>query len=83
MRINLRVEFLSGESKEVVCSASDLVKFEQTYDISVSRLEKDMKLTHLLFLAHSSLSRQKLTKDTFEEWVDSVASIGASETDPK
>jgi hypothetical protein len=83
MRINLRVEFLSGESKEVVCSASDLVKFEQTYDISVSRLEKDMKLTHLLFLAYSSLSRQKLTKETFEEWVDSVASIGASETDPK
>lgn len=83
MRINLRVEFLSGESKEVVCSASDLVKFEQTYDISVSRLEKDLKITHLLFLAYSSLFRQKLTKDTFEEWVDSVASVGASETDPK
>lgn len=83
MRINLRVEYNTGKAEEVTCSAADLVKFEERFNLSVSRLEQEMKLTHLLFLAHSALTRQKATAASFEEWVDSVANIGASETDPK
>lgn len=83
MRINLRVEYISGESKEVVCSAADLVKFEEKYNLSVTRLEAEMKLTHLLFLAYSSLSRQKLTTSSFDDWVQTVSTILPSETDPK
>ncbi len=83
MRINLRVEFLSGEAKEVTCSAADLVKFEEKYDISVTRLDKDMKLTHLLFLAYSSLTRQKLATVDFDAWVETVSTITPSEKDPK
>jgi hypothetical protein len=83
MRINLRVEFLSGEAKEVVCSAADLVKFEEKYNLSVTRLESEMRLTHLLFLAYSSLFRQKLTKDSFDDWVETVSTVLPSETNPK
>lgn len=83
MRINLRVEYISGESKEVVCSAADLVKFESEYNLSVTRLEAEMKLTHLLFLAYSSLSRQKLTTSSFDDWIQTVSTILPSETDPK
>lgn len=83
MRINLRVTYESGSSEEVVCSAIDLVKFETKFDLSVTRLEKEMKLTHLLFLAHSSLSRQGKTKADFDAWVETVASIDASGVDPK
>lgn len=83
MRINLRVEYTSGESKEVVCSAADLVKFEEKYNLSVTRLEAEMKLTHLLFLAYSSLSRQKQTTSSFDDWIQTVSTILPSETDPK
>jgi len=83
MKINLRVTYNSGSSEEVVCSAIDLVKFEGHFDLSVTRLEKEMKLTHLLFLAHSSLFRQGKTKSNFDEWVESVSSIDASESSPK
>jgi hypothetical protein len=83
MKINLRVTYNSGSSEEVVCSAIDLVKFESKFDLSVTRLEKEMKLTHLLFLAHSSLFRLGKTKSDFDGWVETVSSIDASGTDPK
>ena len=46
-------------------------------------LEKEQKLTYIAFLAWASLSRQKLTALNFEEFIETVASVGASEADPK
>ncbi len=84
MRITLRVTFLNGESKEVVCSASDLVKFENHFNISVSKIEEDMKISYLLFLVHASEVRTKATTLDFDAWLESVESVGASEkNDPK
>lgn len=83
MRINLTIEQVDGTKLEVTASAIDLVKFEEKYDISVSRLDKEMKLTHLLFLAHTSLKRQNKTALDFEAWLETVESVGASAKDPK
>jgi hypothetical protein len=83
LKINLRIEFVSGEEKEVTCSAADIVRFENKFDLSVAVLETNVKLTHLLFLAWSSESRSKSTTKEFDVWVDDVSSIKASETDPK
>jgi hypothetical protein len=83
MRINLTIEQVDGTQLEVTASAIDLVKFEEKYDISVSRLDKEMKLTHLLFLAHTSLKRQNKTALDFEAWLETVESVGASAKDPK
>jgi hypothetical protein len=83
LKLNLRIEFVSGEEKEITCSASDIVKFETKFDLSVAVLEANVKLTHLLFLAWSSEARTKSTTKEFDNWIDDVASIKASETDPK
>jgi hypothetical protein len=83
LKINLRIEFVSGDEKEITCSAADIVKFETKFDLSVAVLESNVKLTHLLFLAWSSEVRSKSTTKEFDVWVDDVASIKASETDPK
>lgn len=83
MKINLRIEFVSGEEKEIICSAADIVRFENKFDLSVAVLESNVKLTHLLFLAWSSEVRSKSTTKEFDVWIDDVASIKASETDPK
>jgi hypothetical protein len=84
MKINLQVEFSDkpGEPKEVTCLASDMVKFETHFNISIANLDKDLKITHLLFLAWASETRTKATAKTFEEWVDTVLSVAAAD-DPK
>jgi hypothetical protein len=83
VKINLRIEFHDGTFKDVVCSASDFVRFESRFDISIAVLETQMKFTHLVFLAWSAESRGKATAKTFEEWVDDIAGVEVSETNPK
>jgi hypothetical protein len=84
MKIILQIEFSNkpGESKEVTCLASDMVKFENEFNLSIANLEKDLKITHLLFLAWASETRTKSTTKTFDEWVDEVETISAAD-DPK
>lgn len=83
MKINLRILFLDGNSKEITCSASDLVKFEDKFNISVSRIQEEVRITHLLFLAWASEARTKSTALDFDAWTETVESVGASEIDPK
>lgn len=77
MKINLEIEYSSGEKVEVVCSAPDIVKFENHFDLAITKAANEMKLTHLLFLAHASLSRHKQTDLTFDKWTETVEGVGA------
>jgi hypothetical protein len=83
MRINLRVDYTNSESKEITCSARDLVAFEEKFNRSVAKLETEFRLTDLLFLAWHSESRRKETKKNFDEWLDDVETVGVGEADPK
>jgi hypothetical protein len=83
MKINLRILFLDGNAKEITCSASDLVKFEDKFNISVSKIQDEVRITHLLFLAWASEVRTKSTALDFDAWTETVESVGASELDPK
>jgi hypothetical protein len=83
MRINLRVDYTNGESKEITCSARDLVAFEEKYNRSVAKLEAEFRLTDLLFLAWHSEQRRKETKKDFDSWLDDVETVGVGDTDPK
>ena len=82
MKINLQITYSDkpGESKEITCLASDMVKFESKFDISVADLDKNLKITHLLYLAWASESRTKATTKSFEEWVDTVDAVDPSES---
>jgi hypothetical protein len=84
MKLNLQLEYSDkpGESKEITCLASDMVKFESQFNISIANLEKDIKITHLLFLAWASETRTKATAEPFEKWVDGIVSVSAAD-DPK
>lgn len=79
MKINLLVKFVDGSDKLIIANAADLVAFESKYDMSVARLEKDVKLTHLLFLAWHSEKRTKATTLEFDTWVESVEGVEAQE----
>lgn len=77
MKISLRIDFADGTTKDVVCSAPDFVAFEDRFNLSITRLDKEMKFTHLLFLGWTASRRQKLTSLDFEPWVETVDSAGA------
>lgn len=77
--INLQVSFLDGTEETVSCLAADLIAFEQHFDLSIARLEKEVRITHLFFLAFTALRRQSKTGDkSFEQWTETVNSVQES-----
>jgi len=81
MQINLHITFTDETEKDIQAIAADLVAFETKFDLSIARLQNEVKLTHLLFLAHSAEKRTKATELDFESWTETVEGIEA--TDPK
>ena len=73
--INLHIEFIDGSTAEVTAIAADLIAFESHFDLSVARLEKEIRLTHLFFLAWRVLKRTNQTKDEFDKWIESVSLV--------
>lgn len=83
MKLPLEIEYATGNKVEVIASAPDIVKFEDKFNIAITKAGQDMKLTYLLFLAHSALVRTKQTDLSFEAWCETVEGVGGSDTDPK
>lgn len=77
MNINLQITFLDGTEKLVTAQAADLIAFETKFDLSVARLDKEVKLTHLLFIAYNAEKRTKATDLEFEPWIETIAGIEA------
>jgi hypothetical protein len=83
LKINLRLTYENKEPKEIVCSASDLVAFEEKYNRSVAKLEAEFRLTDLFFLAWHSETRTNATKKDFNAWLETVEVVEASDVSPK
>jgi len=73
--INLRIQFLDGSEKQVVAVAADLVAFEQHFDVSITRLSQDVRLSYLFFICHHVLVRTGETSEPFEKWMESVVGV--------
>ena len=59
--------------------AADLIAFESHFDLSVARLESELRLTHLFFIAWHVLKRTKRTEETFDAWVEKVSIVTQGE----
>lgn len=81
MRMQLEIELIDGSKQEVKVLMADMVRFESQFNLSIAKLGQEMKVTHLLWLGWSALYREKATNLDFDTWVETVASVGA--TDPK
>ena len=79
MNFTLEIHFIDRDTPKVVNGiAADIVAFETKFDLSMSRLQKDAKLTHLMFLAWHVEHRTKATAKSFEEWLNDVESVEAA-----
>jgi len=76
---DLRVIFTDGSEKVVTAIAADLVAFETKFDLSVAKLQSEVRLTHLFFIAWHVLKRTGETKDEFEKWIESVNIVTEAE----
>ena len=83
MNFKLVIHFQNGESREVTCVAADMVAFESHFDMSVARLEKEVRLSHLFFLAWSVEKRTKATTKEFDAWLEEVESVAPAEQPKK
>jgi hypothetical protein len=81
MQINLQTQFTDGSTKSITAIAPDLVAFEREFDLSIARLEANVKLTHLFYLAWHAEKRTKATALDFDAWLETVE--GISDTDVK
>jgi hypothetical protein len=81
MKITLRIEFTDGTTRDILVSAADMVAFEDKFNLSIAKLDEP-RMSWLLFLAWHSENRRKATDKTYEQWLDLVETIGATE-DPK
>jgi hypothetical protein len=81
MNFNLQISFSDGTTRDVAGKAADIVAFESKFDLSMSSLQKDVKITHLFFLAWHAEKRTGATPLDFEAWLDTVEMVTAA--DPK
>lgn len=82
MNLNLLLTYNDGTEKTVTAKAADFVAFEAHFDISIARLQDNMKLTHLFFLAWNIERRTgEITKDMdFDKWIDTVDMVQAADS---
>ena len=78
MKITLQITFQDGNVHDVVVSAADMVAFEDKFNLSIAKLD-EARITWLLFLAWHSEKRRKQTDKTYEEWIELIETIGATE----
>jgi hypothetical protein len=75
MNFQLSITYTNGEKKDLTCIASDMVAFESHFDLSIARLEKEIRLSHLFYLAWHAEKRTGATKDEFDKWLESVEMV--------
>ena len=72
MRLDLRITYADGSAVETAATTADLVAFEEDQNRSVARLEAELRLRDICWLAWKSLSRQGKTAADFHSWLESI-----------
>jgi len=77
-KLEITIVVSETESYKLHTAASDLLKWESHFDLSIDKLQK---LTHLYFLAWTAATRLNKTSLEFEVWCDSIENVVVA--DPK
>lgn len=81
MRIDLRVQYNDGSAVDTAATTADLVAFEEHFNRSVARIESELRLTDVCWLAWRSLSRQSKTGADFHPWLDTVDGVELTDSE--
>lgn len=83
MQIPFKVEFADGSKQDVLCGTPDFIAFEEKFNLAVTVIQKDPRLTYLSFIVWNALRRKNKTDKSFEDFIDTLETIEADDSDPK
>jgi hypothetical protein len=72
MNLNLLVKFADGTEKSLSANPADIVAFESKFDLSIAKLQNEIRLTHIFFLGWHAEKRTKSTDLDFDTWLESI-----------
>jgi hypothetical protein len=78
--IILKIIFIHGKEVEISTVAADLIAFEERFDMSIAGLDKNIRMTHLFFMAWHASKRKGETKDDFDKWVENVNMVTVADS---
>lgn len=83
MKLSMTVKFITGESVDIDAVFPDFINFEKARNKSVVRLQDEMQLTDLAWLAWHSEKRRGNTSLKFDpDWYSTVEAVEVRD-DPK
>ena len=85
MKLNIEVTYQSGEVATYTAAPPEWQKWEQKSGFTIQQAEEKIGISDLLFLAYHAYKREAAGKPVkgYEVWCETVADIGAGNTDPK
>jgi hypothetical protein len=76
MKLSLRIEWNDGKTPEtVVAIFADFCDFEETHNRSIVKLEQDLRLSDLGWLAWAVQKRTKKTTLEYRKWREAVENV--------
>ena len=75
MRLDLRITYNDGSAVDTAAMTADLVAFEEHFNRSVARLEAELRLTDVCWLAWHSQRRKEQTALEFHPWLETVDGV--------
>ena len=80
MKLALTVKTLSGDSTDVTARFADFVAFERTWNRSIAKLETEMRLTDLAWLAWHASKRTNPSIAQFDpDWLNMIEEVSVVE----
>lgn len=81
MKITMTVTYADGSAVSTAATTADLVAFEDHFNRSVARLEVELRLTDICWLAWRSLSRQGKTAADFTAWLETIDGVELTDSE--
>ena len=81
MKIGLTVHGTDGKKRLAIVTFPDFIKYEEVHDVSMAKVEAQMRVRDLAWLAWQSEKRNKVTDLDFYAWTETVEIISAEGED--
>lgn len=83
MKAKINIEYFSGVVAEYTASTPEFVRWERKTGLKVTKLEENIGLDDLLFLAYNAMRRENPSQPVkpYEAWCDTVDAISSDKAD--
>jgi hypothetical protein len=85
MKLQITIEFNSGETETYIAQPPEFVKWEAKTGYTIQQAGEKMGVSDFIFLAYNSMKRNAGGKPvkSLEIWQESISDITVGENDPK